>query len=43
MNSQLVLSRHSLLGRRISRHLQELHGGDSSRIEATELFLDGNS
>src|SRR3989442_13371717 len=31
MNSQLVLSRHSLLGRRISRHLQELHGGDSSR------------
>src|SRR5438552_19108029 len=31
MNSQLVLSRHSLLGRRISRHLQELHAGDSSR------------
>ena len=31
MNSQLVLSRRSLLGRRISRHLQELHGGNSSR------------
>jgi len=31
MNSQVFLSRHSLLGRRISRHLQEFHGADSSR------------